>query len=145
MLHSVPATIITSDWRGDARGAARLYRQISLRRDDPRAAIAAYTLGRLEMDQLNRPSRARAAFARGAGVLGIGDVLMLPPERATAQHLEEPIGALRRVSPLGKRNLVTACAQVAADDGYLDPDEVDLVRALAELWDCPVPLQRATA
>lgn len=89
--------------------------------------------------------RARAAFARGAGVLGIGDVLMLPPERATAQHLEEPIGALRRVSPLGKRNLVTACAQVAADDGYLDPDEVDLVRALAELWDCPVPLQRATA
>ncbi|HBQ16195.1 MAG TPA: hypothetical protein DEF51_35360 [Myxococcales bacterium] len=66
--------------RGDARGAARLYRQISLRRDDPRAAIAAYTLGRLEMDQLNRPSRARAAFAR-AIALGL-------PERLASQARE---------------------------------------------------------
>lgn len=63
--------------RGDARAAASLYRRVSQRRGDPRAAIAAYTLGRLEMDELRRPARARAAFTR-ALALGL-------PERLAAQ------------------------------------------------------------
>lgn len=83
---------------------------------------------------------ARGAFARGAAALSMPEAELLGPDAAGPQQLDQAIDGLERVSPLGKRNLIQACAEVAAHDGHLDPDEVDLVRALAELWECPVPL-----
>ena len=84
--------------------------------------------------------KAAAAFARGKDALSLPNVRMSSRQQARPQHLDGAIGELARMSPFGKRNLITACAEVAAHDGHLDPDEVDLVRALGELWDCPVPL-----
>jgi len=83
---------------------------------------------------------ALAAFQRGCAVLKLPSATMRDSAQATPQELSHAIDQLERVSPLGKRNLIHACAEVAAHDGHLDPDEVDLVRALAELWECPVPL-----
>ncbi|MFK7741290.1 MAG: M48 family metallopeptidase [Planctomycetota bacterium] len=88
----------------------------------------------------NDPDEAAAAFARGQQALQLPADSIVPASQATARELEPAVAGLAKVSPFGKRNLITACAQVAAHDGRLDPDEVDLVRALAELWDCPVPL-----
>jgi len=84
--------------------------------------------------------KAAAAFARGKQALSLSSVTMTSTAQAKPQDLDEAIEQLARMSPFGKRNLITACAEVAAHDGQLDPDEVDLVRALGELWDCPVPL-----
>ncbi len=66
------------------RAASLLHRAMA--HDDPRAALAAYTLGRLEMDELRRPARARAAFRR-ALALGL-------PERL-AQQAEARLHQLR--------------------------------------------------
>lgn len=85
-------------------------------------------------------AKAESAFARGTQALSLADVRLVDSDRAKPAQLDHAIAALAKVSPFGKRNLITACAEVAADDGVLDPDEVDLVRALGELWDCPVPL-----
>ena len=84
-------------------------------------------------------SKAAAAFARGKAALSLPADVQLQPD-ASPKALDAAIEALAAVSPLGKRNLVTACAEVAAEDGVLAADEVDLIRALGELWDCPVPL-----
>ena len=84
---------------------------------------------------------AALAFARGHQQLQVPtDLQLLPAARCSIVALEEAVLALATVSPLGKRNLVTACAEAAAADGVIAPDEADLLRALAELWDCPVPL-----
>jgi len=83
---------------------------------------------------------ARGAFERGRDVLSMPAAQLVDAAKATPQQLDAAIDGLERVSPFGKRNLIHACAEVAAHDGHLDPDEVDLVRALAELWECPVPL-----
>ncbi len=80
------------------------------------------------------------AFARGVAPLALPQSSLLPPERCRIVELERAVAALAAVSPLGKRNLVRACAEAAAADGTIDPDEADLLRALAEAWDCPVPL-----
>lgn len=83
---------------------------------------------------------ARGAFQRGCEVLSMPTARLLDADQATPQQLDAAIDGLERVTSFGKRNLIQACAEVAAHDGHLDPDEVDLVRALAELWECPVPL-----
>lgn len=59
---------------GDLRTAVALLARVVRRGADRRAALAAFTLGRLEMDELRRPARARAAFSR-ALALGLPDRL----------------------------------------------------------------------
>lgn len=86
-------------------------------------------------------SMAAAAFARGRAHLTPGaELALLPAERCAVAELDRAVDTLARVSPLGKRNLIAACAETVAADGRIEPDELDLLRALAELWDCPVPL-----
>ena len=86
------------------------------------------------------PADAAAAYERGRAVLGLPGAQPSAADDATPQHLDRAIHKLERVAPASKRLLIHACAEVAAHDGRLDPDEVDLIRGLAELWDCPVPL-----
>lgn len=72
---------------GDARRAAGLLQRASAHGDDPRAALASFTLGRIEMDELGRRARARQALRRA---LALG----LP------QRLEQQ--ARRRLQQLGR-------------------------------------------
>lgn len=86
-------------------------------------------------------ARARRAFERGRQALGdVPQIALLPAPDARTEALDAAADTLARVSPLGKRNLITACAEAAAADGVLDADETDLLRAFALVWDCPVPL-----
>ncbi|HEX5053077.1 MAG TPA: M48 family metallopeptidase [Planctomycetota bacterium] len=85
-------------------------------------------------------ARAARAFAQGTGRLGMSTLQLLPTGACSMSDLEAAVDALADVSPYGKRNLILACAETAGADGYLDADEADLLRALAGLWDCPVPL-----
>ena len=86
------------------------------------------------------PAGARAAFERGRSALQLPRAQLVDADSATPQHLDQAIPRLGRISPAAKRKLIHACAEVAAHDGHLAPDEVDLIRVLAELWACPVPL-----
>ncbi len=50
--------------------------------------------------------------------------------------------ALNRLSdavPVIKKNLITACAQVVAADGVIVETEAELLRAIADTLDCPIP------
>ena len=63
---------------------------------------------------------------------------------ALADHVSEArlvalIDALADLSPFGKRLLLHACGAAAANDEVLAPAEMELLRALAESWDCPIP------
>jgi tellurite resistance protein len=83
---------------------------------------------------------AAAAFAQGCAHLpGIEARALLPAGTATARALEAALDEIDAVSPLGKRNLLTACAYAVGNDGRIEPDEADLLRALAEHWGCPIP------
>ncbi len=84
---------------------------------------------------------AAAAFDRGHHHLGpVTPMQLLPAASCDGTNLERAVEDLGRVSPLGKRNLLAACAEAAAADGMLTSDEADLLRALAAVWDCPLPL-----
>lgn len=81
------------------------------------------------------------AFQRGTTELALRQPMrLLPSAESTPEALDQALAELALVSPLGKRNLLTACATTASADGVLADDEVDLLRAIAETWDCPVPL-----
>jgi transmembrane sensor len=63
-LEALLASADEARLRGDAAAAvAPLRRAIDLYRDDPRAALAAFMLGRVYLDELHDPAQAAAAFA----------------------------------------------------------------------------------
>ena len=77
------------------------------------------------------------------GRLALGNSIpgeLLPRQQCSMAALEPSLDALESVSPQGKRNLLAACAEAASADGEIAAEEADLLRALAELWECPVPL-----
>ncbi len=83
---------------------------------------------------------AATAFARARDALGVPQPLDLVPRQACGiEAMDSALTALHRVSPFGKRNLLAACAAAAAADGTVTVEEADVLRALAGLWDCPVP------
>lgn len=108
----------------------------------PLAAMAEHTA--VVMSVLARHGKAgedaaQVAFASGVQALQGMQLSLLPAGDCTIQALDRALDALDATSPLGKRLLLTACAQTAGSDDIIEPDEAELVRAIAEHWGCPVP------
>ena len=83
---------------------------------------------------------AAAAFAQGQRSLAAaGPIQLLPRTSCGFDAIERATTRLEELSPLGKKNLLDACAAVAAADGRLAANEGELLRAFAESWDCPLP------
>lgn len=64
---------------------------------------------------------------------------MLPPERATLKALDEALDQLAAGSPAVKRRVVAACADCIGSDGKVTACEAELLRAVADSLDCPMP------
>ncbi|HVM49134.1 MAG TPA: M48 family metallopeptidase [Candidatus Acidoferrum sp.] len=82
------------------------------------------------------------AFRRGAQALGpeLQPALTLVPQDAC--DLEQVDAALNRLSlavPQIKKNALDACVQTVAADGVIEESEAELLRAIADTLDCPMP------
>jgi Zn-dependent protease with chaperone function len=88
------------------------------------------------------PAQARAAFAQGAESLGriAGcEIPWLPPDQCDLTHLDTALERFSQSVPQIKKNVLNACAQTVAADGVIQQREAELLRAVADALDCPVP------
>ena len=88
------------------------------------------------------PAQARAAFAHGAESLGRiarCEIPWLPPNECDLSHLDAALARFSQAVPQIKKNVLNACAQTVAADGVIQPREAELLRAVADALDCPVP------
>jgi hypothetical protein len=53
--------------------------------------------------------------------------------------VDSALDQLAQASPSVKRNVLLACAQTVAADGQVLYREAELLRAIADTLDCPVP------
>lgn len=82
-----------------------------------------------------------AAFQRGASFLAVpeGAIQLLTGEARSLAHVNSALDRLAETVPSVRRNILLACAQAAATDGKVLCREAELLRAIAEALDCPVP------
>ncbi|MGD0258371.1 MAG: M48 family metallopeptidase [Verrucomicrobiota bacterium] len=82
-----------------------------------------------------------AAFQRGAGFLDVpeGAVHLLSGEACSLARVDSALDRLAQASASTKRNVLLACAQTVAADGQVLYREAELLRAIADALDCPVP------
>jgi len=101
-------------------------------------AVLLSALARLGTE--NEPD-ARAAFARGAARLGeTGPALrFLPPEACNLAQVDAALDRLEAAAPGIHRRVLQACAETVAADGQLTVREAELLRAIADALECPLP------
>ena len=82
-----------------------------------------------------------AAFQRGASCLDApeGSVQLLTGEARSLGRVDSALDRLAQAAPSVKRNILLACAQAVAADGQVLCREAELLRAIADTLDCPIP------
>lgn len=101
-------------------------------------AVLLSALARVGAD--NEPD-ARAAFQRGVARLGeSGPALrFLPLAECNLAQVDAALDRLEAASPAIHRRVLQACAETVAADGQLTAREAELLRAIADALDCPLP------
>ncbi len=79
------------------------------------------------------------AFRAAAKELETGQIHLLASHEATVEALESTLEKLVQLRPLHKQRLLRACAVCVAADGRVAAVEVELLRAISLLLNCPMP------
>jgi Zn-dependent protease with chaperone function len=85
-------------------------------------------------------THAHAAFGQGAELLSARcEIPWLPPDLCDLSQLDVALSRLSQAVPQIKKNVLNACAQTVAADGIIQEREAELLRAIADSLDCPMP------
>jgi hypothetical protein len=89
----------------------------------------------------DNPEEVEAAFQRGAGYLDAPGktVSLLARHDCNLPQIDAALNRLAATPPSVKRNILLGCAQTVATDGQVTAREAELLRAIADSLDCPVP------
>ena len=85
---------------------------------------------------------AAAAFAHGAQPLASSSqqaLALLPESECGLAKVDDALGRFSQAVPQIKKNVLNACAQTVAADGVIQEREAELLRAIADALDCPMP------
>ncbi len=83
----------------------------------------------------------QAAFDKGAPYLRCPDAAaeFLSAEQCGLDKIDAALDRLDQAAPQIKKNLIEAGVQVVGADGVIQPAEAELLRAVADTLDCPIP------
>jgi Zn-dependent protease with chaperone function len=87
-------------------------------------------------------TKANEAFAKGAESLGRiarAEIPWLPPTDCDLAHLDAALDRFAQSVPQIKKNVLASCAETVAFDNLIQPREAEILRAIADSLDCPLP------
>jgi Zn-dependent protease with chaperone function/uncharacterized tellurite resistance protein B-like protein len=90
----------------------------------------------------NDDAEIQKAFATGMPYLRAPDetdLRLLPREQCGVRGIDAALNRLAQASPLIKKNLLEACIQTIGADGVMTEAEAELLRAISDTLDCPMP------
>lgn len=82
------------------------------------------------------------AFDTGAPYLRApadSDFQLLPPAQCDVKQIDTALDRIVLAAPIIKKNLLEACVNVIGADGVILETEAELLRAVADTLDCPMP------
>jgi hypothetical protein len=87
------------------------------------------------------PAEVEKAFLAGAPYLRSpdGDWQLLSREACGLTEIDAALNRLALAVPQIKKNLIDACIHVVGADGVIQEREAELLRAIADTLDCPIP------
>ncbi len=108
----------------------------------PLAGDCAVLLSALAYLGQDEPGKIEYAFQQGAQLLSYAAQVehrLLPEEECELAQVDDALNRLCQAVPQIKKNVLNACAQTVAADGVIQEMEAELLRAIADTLDCPMP------
>ena len=108
----------------------------------PLAADCAVLLSALAYLGQDEPTKIEYAFQQGAQLLSYAAQVehrLLPEAECELAQVDDALNRLCQAVPQIKKNVLNACAQTVAADGVIQEMEAELLRAIADTLDCPMP------
>ena len=81
----------------------------------------------------------KAAFASAEQDLGLTNLVLLSRQQINLENLDVAVENLALLKPMLKPRLLKACLNVITQDQKYSPEEIELIRAIGDVLDCPVP------
>jgi Zn-dependent protease with chaperone function/uncharacterized tellurite resistance protein B-like protein len=88
------------------------------------------------------PAQCEAAFQQGAQGLSRfaqAPLVYVAADQCDLPQVDAALNRLNQAVPQIKKNVLNACVQVVAADGVIQEMEAELLRAVADALDCPMP------
>jgi hypothetical protein len=79
------------------------------------------------------------AFHSGVNQLKLPQMNLLPASACGLKEVDAALEKLNRAALPLKKSILNACAETIAADGTIKQEEAELLRAIADSLDCPVP------
>ncbi|HTV39082.1 MAG TPA: M48 family metallopeptidase [Candidatus Sulfotelmatobacter sp.] len=108
----------------------------------PLAPDCSVVLSALAIAGSNDANETQTAFDAGAPYLRApqdSDLRLLPAAECGVQQLGASLDRLDQAAPIIKKNLIDACVHVVGADGVILETEAELLRAICDTLDCPMP------
>ena len=108
----------------------------------PLAADCAVLLSALAYLGQDEPTKIEYAFQQGAQLLSYAAQVehrLLQEAECEMAQVDDALNRLCQAVPQIKKNVLSACAQTVAADGVIQEMEAELLRAIADTLDCPMP------
>jgi hypothetical protein len=67
------------------------------------------------------------------------DLVLLTREQCGVNQMDAALNRLAQAVPTIKKNLIEACIHTVGTDGVIQEAEAELLRAIADTLDCPMP------
>jgi uncharacterized tellurite resistance protein B-like protein len=108
----------------------------------PLAPDCAVLLSALAHVGSNDAAQCEAAFRQGAQTLSTliqAPLHYVAPDQCDLPQVDTALNRFSQAVPQIKKNVLNACVQVVAADGVIQEMEAELLRAIADALDCPMP------
>ncbi len=135
MLEKALERHVAAPAHGSRSGAVKYYSFGALT-DEIAQLLSA--LARVGSDSAAETARAFAAAAARIPPLQ-GKLALLPADACSLATISAALDKLVQASPAIRRVLLLAGTEAVSADGTIEPDEADLLRAVADALDCPIP------
>jgi hypothetical protein len=87
----------------------------------------------------NEPAQIENAFRQGATKLNAPELTLCARSDYNLQRIDDALHRLNLATPYLKNLVLNACAETVAADGVIEENEAELLRAIADTLDCPIP------
>jgi hypothetical protein len=104
----------------------------------PDCSVVLSALSNVSSSNANEIEKAFQAGAPHMGAKANG-LQLLPREKSGLEQLNTALDRFALAAPQVKKTLLEACVQVIGADGKIQEREAELLRAIADTLDCPIP------
>jgi hypothetical protein len=93
-------------------------------------------VGNNDAGEMEKAFEAGTPYLRAPNDAGLQ---LLPGEQCGVDQIDAALNRLVQAVPVIKKNLIEACVHTVGADGVIQEAEAELLRAIADTLDCPIP------